>query len=307
MVWPILAPITVIIGGLLYEWIWRRVYARSQSRLGPIIAGPAGILQPFADIIKLASKEDVVTKPSVMPKLQAMTLCLAIGALAALATLVPVASGYLAARGDVIVALYLALWPAVAIAMLGLLNPNPYGAVGTTRLIALLLLAEPAILASLLVPPLLEGKLSIALASEAALSLWAKNPVAMALCLAGMIVAVSVKLMARPFDAPEAEAEIVAGPLIEVSGSRLALVRIMHDVELFVYTLLISYLFLGGPAPLTGIPGIILAFVKQLAVLFVVLFVHSASGRLRPWEAQRVAGIAAALSIIGLILAILTP
>ena len=50
----------LIIAALFYEWVDRKFVARLQNRFGPLHTGPMGLLQPFADLIKLLSKEDIV-------------------------------------------------------------------------------------------------------------------------------------------------------------------------------------------------------------------------------------------------------
>ncbi|MEM3394289.1 MAG: complex I subunit 1 family protein, partial [Candidatus Methanomethylicia archaeon] len=46
----------------IFEWVDRKAYARFQNRIGPLYAGPSGILQPLADFIKLMAKEDITPK-----------------------------------------------------------------------------------------------------------------------------------------------------------------------------------------------------------------------------------------------------
>ena len=47
---------------LFFEWIDRKAFARFQNRIGPLYTGPSGLLQPFADFIKLLTKEDITPK-----------------------------------------------------------------------------------------------------------------------------------------------------------------------------------------------------------------------------------------------------
>ena len=50
----------VIMTLAFYTWFERRVLGRFQSRLGPNRWGPFGLFQPFADLIKLITKEDII-------------------------------------------------------------------------------------------------------------------------------------------------------------------------------------------------------------------------------------------------------
>ena len=78
-----------------------------------------------------------------------------------------------------------------------------------------------------------------------------------------------------PFDAPEAETEIVAGALTEYSGRGLALFHLGQGVELVIGLTLISAFYLGGIAnPLEF-------FIKTLALLVVIVGVHALMTRLR--------------------------
>ncbi|HET9913881.1 MAG TPA: NADH-quinone oxidoreductase subunit H, partial [Anaerolineales bacterium] len=83
------------------------------------------------------------------------------------------------------------------------------------------------------------------------------------------------KLELPPFDAPEAETEIVAGALTEYSGRGLAMFKIGKSVELIVGITLVSAFYLGG------LHGILPFLVKTLGVLFLMAMLQSLLTRLR--------------------------
>jgi NADH-quinone oxidoreductase subunit H len=85
-----------------------------------------------------------------------------------------------------------------------------------------------------------------------------------------------------PFDIPEAETEIVGGPLTELLGKKLALLRLMIDMELVVGLALIGALFLGGFVSAWGPVFSLFNFVwKTLLVLYVMTLVRTVFARLR--------------------------
>jgi NADH-quinone oxidoreductase subunit H len=83
------------------------------------------------------------------------------------------------------------------------------------------------------------------------------------------------KLELPPFDAPEAETEIVAGALTEYSGRGLALFRIAKALELVIGITLVSAFYLGG------VHGVLPFLVKTLAVLFTMTMFQVLLTRLR--------------------------
>ena len=103
------------------------------------------------------------------------------------------------------------------------------------------------------------------------------------------LIALQGKLERLPFDIPEAETEIVAGPLVEYSGRRLALFRLARDAEMVVGAGLIAVVFLGGPEPiiniepvyLSWIVGALVFLIKTLFVIFLLILMKSAVARIR--------------------------
>ena len=272
------------------QWYRRKLYARMQNRVGPWITGPKGLLQPLADYVKLFFKEDIVVIRGHL-KLPAFLLALSIGALIAVLLMLPISPFPVYASFDIIVAIYLLVWPTLTLAALGFLTPSPYGATGSSRLLSLTLAYEVVYLLSVLVPVVLASRYlgaaySLYLTSVTSWKLWTHPVLAvlMIIALFTAIISLQCKLMDKPFDIPDAEQEIVAGPFTEYSGPKLAFIIFIHDMEQYVNALIITYLFLGGPAPLVNAPiwaQAIVVAVKYLIVVLVLTWIKAMVARLR--------------------------
>jgi NADH-quinone oxidoreductase subunit H len=274
----------------LTQWYYRKLCARMQNRMGPSYTGPFGILQPIADYLKLFFKEDVSIEGS-SPKLATVLLSVAIGSVVALTLMLPIAPWPIMASYDVMLAMYLLVWPTIALALIGVLTPNPFSAIGSSRLFSMTLAYEVAFVASILTPVVLASSFygaeySLYLSCLKAWELWF-NPltaVSMALSLLSALLALQCKILAKPFDIPDAETEIVAGPFTEYSGFKLALIFGLHDVEVVVGSLLITMLFFGGPVPFAQLPwyvALIVTVVEYLIVIAIITWIRTITGRFR--------------------------
>lgn len=303
MVIEILKPLmlvgeTLIYPGILFsfavaiftQWFRRKAYARMQNRMGPTYTGLAGTLQPFADYVKLFFKEDIVVIRG-YTKLPAFLLALAIGALVAILLMLPICPYSVYAPYDIIIAAYLLIWPTITLAALGFLTPSPYGAIGSSRLLTLTVAYEVAFIISILTPVVLASRIlkaqySLYLTSTYSWQLWT-NPLLIPLIIISLLTAIislQCKLLDKPFDIPEAEQEIVAGPFTEYSGPKLAFIIFIHDMEQYVNSLIIVFLFLGGVAPFIGGPlwaQIVIVIVKYIIVVLVLTWIKAMVARFR--------------------------
>ena len=268
---------------LFTEYMDRKLYARIQRRVGP------PFFQPFADLVKLASKEDVLPEKAEGFMFTAVPI-FAVAAVFAAFLYLPIVSitGLHSFNGDLVVVLYLLMIPTLALFLGGWYSGNVFGQKGGMRVASLLFSYEIPFFLALLSPALVAGSWKMA----DILSLQETHPLLLALGALGFVIAlVSLqgKLERLPFDIPEAETEIVAGPLVEYSGRRLALFRLARDAEMVVGAGLITAVFLGGPLPLVNLSPVVLTWIigtvvfllKTLFVILLLILIKSAVARIR--------------------------
>lgn len=262
------AGISLILVGMFYEWTDRKLIARFQNRIGP------RWFQPFADAIKLFTKEQI--KPSVVAPLlfYGLPIVALAGALTA-ALYVPIMGLNPASNfdGDLIVTIYLLSLPTMCIGLAGWNTSGRFSLIGATRALTQLFAYEAPFLLAMLGPALAAGSWQINIITQYTENHWLilTQPIGFLVALIGLMG----KLELPPFDAPEAETEIVAGALTEYSGRGLALFKIGKYVELIIGLSLISAFYLGG------LNGFLEFLLKTLALLFTMSMLQVTLTRLR--------------------------
>ncbi len=230
----------VVLCGLAYEWADRKVIARLQSRIGP------RWFQPVADILKLLAKEEIEPQGVNRFLFSALPAVGLAGALTA-ALYVPLAGlqPTFSFNGDLIVVLYLLSLLTICIGLAGVVTANRYSVIGATRVLTQVFSYEAPFLLALLGPAMVTGSWAIQdINAFVSTNTWLVllQPLGFIVAMIGLMG----KLELPPFDAPEAETEIVAGALTEYSGRGLALFKLGKSVELIVGLTLVAAFFLGG-------------------------------------------------------------
>lgn len=262
--------------GLFYEWIDRKLVARLQNRVGP------RWYQPLADLVKLLAKEEIVPEGS-DPTLFYLLPVLALACALTSALYLPMA-GFMPAysfRGDLIVALYLLSMLTIGLGVAGANTPNRFSLIGATRTLTQLFSYEAPFLLALLGPAIVADSWRIAeinfYTQQQPIWLMVTQPIGFLVALVGLMG----KLELPPFDAPEAETEIVAGALTEYSGRGYALFRLGKNVELVIALTLVATFYLGGLAnPLQFLLKTLglLVFLAVLQTLFARLRIDQTVG-----------------------------
>jgi len=226
--------------GLLYEWADRKLVARFQNRIGP------RWFQPLADFVKLLAKEEIIPDGVHAGLFLALPIVALAGALTA-ALYVPMFGFAPAAsfRGDLVVALYLLSLMTLCTGLAGANTLDRFSLLGATRALTQLFSYEAPFLLALLGPAVAAGSWQIGtINAYTGQNIWlvVMQPIGFLVAIVGLMG----KLELPPFDAPEAETEIVSGALTEYSGRGLAIFKIGRDVELVVGLSLVAAFYLGG-------------------------------------------------------------
>lgn len=273
------AGLGIMAAGLIYQWVDRKLLARFQNRLGP------RWFQPFADVLKLLGKEEIQpqgTSPLLFAALPVLALAGALTAALAvpLFGLRPVFSF----PGDLIVSLYLLSLLTLCTGLAGAQTRDRFSLTGALRVFTQMFAYEAPFILALLSPSIalmIAGQLGSwqiwELAQSAAGQTWFALTLPFTFVVA--IIGLMGKLELPPFDAPEAETEIVAGALTEYSGRGLALFTLARATELVIGLMLVTALYLGGigEGPLAAV----VFTAKSLGLLVIVVMIQTVLARLR--------------------------
>src|SRR6478672_3983325 len=221
----ILVVFAVLLTTLAYlQWVERKVIAHIQSRLGPTRAGPHGLLQPLADVIKLITKEDLLP-PYVNRFFYLLAPFLAVTMALLSISVIPFGSeinvfGHSTwlqladLNVGVLFVLAVSSMGVYGIALAGWSSNNKYSLLGGLRSSAQLISYELPMSLAIAAPLLISNTLSLReLVERQQGGMWHWN-----LIHGGQIISFVIFLIAAfaetnrvPFDLPEAENELVAG------------------------------------------------------------------------------------------------
>jgi NADH-quinone oxidoreductase subunit H len=280
----------VMLCGLAYEWVERKLIARFQNRVGP------RWFQPLADVIKLLAKEEVIPLGVDRILFTGLPIVALAGALTA-ALYVPLAGLHPAFSyaGDLIVTLYLLSLVTICIGLAGVNTAGNFSVIGATRALTQVFSYEAPFLLALLVPAVAAGSWQIDHINAFAQGTWwmiLTQPLGFVVALIGLMG----KLELPPFDAPEAETEIVAGALTEYSGRGLAIFRLGKGVEMVAGLALISAFYLGG------VSNPVDFLLKTLVVLLVLAAFSTLLTRFRIDQVVRGWRVGALLALLQMLL-----
>jgi NADH-quinone oxidoreductase subunit H len=243
IVLAVLLGVVTTAAGLI--WLERRVLGLWQDRYGPNRAGPFGLLQVAADMIKIFTKEDWVPPFSDKPVFVIAPAIIVVTTLLAFAV-VPMAPGIEVVNLNIGVLFILAMSSlgVYSIALAGWSSDNKYSLLGALRAAAQMLSYEVFMGLSLVGVIMLAGSFSLPEIVQAQQKMWFCIPQFPGLII--FIIAGLAETRRIPFDLPEAENELVAGYHTEYSGMKFGMFFVGEYIGITLISALIVTLFFGG-------------------------------------------------------------
>ena len=265
---------------IILVWVERKVVARFQDRLGPNRIGPFGIFQPFADIVKLIIKEDIIPVGADKAIFN-MAPVISLASVIFIWAIIPLASNIYGADINVGVLYLVAVgsFGTLSVIMAGWASNNKYALIGAFRMVATMISYEIPMVVALMIPTILAGTMSVQGITQAQSSIWFAilSPLGF---LIFMISAIA-ELGRSPFDLNEAESEIVAGFHIEYTGMKFGLFYAGELLHAFTFGGFMAVLFFGGYGGFFGLEN--LAGFTWLSNPFIELMVFMVKAMVGYW------------------------
>jgi len=258
-------------------WFERKFAGRMQSRLGPTLVCPVGLLQPLADALKLLQKERIVPANAdkwLFRLAPPLTVLFALGT----AAVIPFSPKIIAADLDVGVLYLLALGGLLVfpVWIAGWASNNKYSLLGGMRAVAQGISYEIPLVLAAMVPVVLAGSMRLSdivrfQIHQGWFIAWPPGPGLLAFVL--FFIASLAEANRIPFDIPEAESELIAGVTTEYTGMEFGLFYLSEYLHTLVVSAVAAALFLGGwDGPFA--PGLLWMVLKTLLVFASIFWIR---------------------------------
>lgn len=289
----IMLPLIITVAYLTY--FERKVIGYMQLRVGPNVTGPYGLIQPFADVLKLLFKE--VTRPSQANKAlfyigPMMSLMPAFAAWA----VIPFSETWFLTRinAGLLYILMITSLSVYGVIIAGWASNSKYAFLGAMRASAQTISYEIAMGFALIGVIMVSGSMDFhdivmsQAKGHAGGSIFSWNWLPLFPLFVVYLISAVAETNRAPFDVAEGESEIVAGFHVEYSGFAFALFFLAEYIFMILVAALTALLFFGGwlsPFPQSwgfiGTPSVLWMFLKMALVLYFYLWIRATFPRYR--------------------------
>jgi NADH-quinone oxidoreductase subunit H len=271
----------------------RKVIGHMQVRLGPMRVGPHGLLQPFADGLKLFFKEDIIPAQADKAMFYLAPVIFMAASMVNL-SVIPYSQNFVIADLNIGLLFIFALAGigVYGIFISGWASNSKYAFIGGLRSSAQVISYEIAMGLSLVGVMIMAGSLSLSdIVRAQQESIFGIYAIPQIVAFVIFTISAVAETNRTPFDLPEAESELVAGYFTEYSGFRFALFFLGEYIAMLIMASLATVCFLGGwTVPwyitkvlpfLNYVPGIVWFLVKVYAFIFFYYWIRATVPRYR--------------------------
>lgn len=281
LIFAIIIAIIITAFALIFGWVERKAIARMQSRRGPTYVGKYGLLQNIADLIKLMAKENIIPdnadKPiflSMLPLLTAIFILMLF--------LIPFTKTFIGLDTGIalLVVFTLLSFSPLILFLLGWSSGNKFGSISAQRSAVMLISFEIPLLLVVIAILMLSGSLSFSSIINAQMyTTW--YILLMPIGFVIFFIILLAELERPPFDLKEADSELIAGWLTDVSAPYYGLSLLLDYTRMLVGILLITVLFLGGWAGPSILPPYAWIALKVTLLALFIIIIRAAFYRMR--------------------------
>ncbi|WP_420474228.1 NADH-quinone oxidoreductase subunit NuoH [Noviherbaspirillum sp. ST9] len=299
LVWTLVKIVVVVLplmGCVAYLTLWeRKMIGWMHIRLGPNRVGPAGLLQPIADALKLLLKEIVVPAKANKALFVIAPIMTIMPALAAWAVIPFGPETVLAnVNAGLLFVMAISSMEVYGVIIAGWASNSKYAFLGAMRASAQMVSYEIAMGFALVIVLLVSGSLNFTdivnaqnkgMFADKGLNILSWNWLPLLPIFVIYVISGIAETNRHPFDVVEGESEIVAGHMVEYSGMSFAMFFLAEYANMILISMLASLMFLGGwasPVSFLGfIPGWIWLGIKTFFVVSLFIWARASFPRYR--------------------------
>ncbi len=280
LIFGILLAILITLFVYLFGWAERKIMARVHSRHGPTYVGKYGILQNLADVLKLLSKENIVPDTADRP-LFVLVLPVIYALFVMMLVFIPITKAFVGIGATIsLLAVFVLLsFSPLLLFLAGWTSGNKFASISAQRSVIMMVSYEVPMLLVVVAVAMLARTYSLSAIVAGQGQFW--YALLMPIGFIIFFIVMLAEVERPPFDLREADNELIAGWLTDVSAPYYGLALFLDYTRMFVGSLLITLLFLGGWLGPSFLSPAVWILLKVVIVSVLIVMVRVSTTRMR--------------------------